>query len=64
MLYMLCGTYDGSAHSGIMNPLIMIMVAIAITLEKLLPRPDIIARIFGALIIIGGFVITLHWILV
>lgn len=49
---------------GIMNPLIMIIVAIAITLEKLLPRPDIIVRIFGALIIIGGFVITLHWILV
>lgn len=39
---------------GIMNPVVMIAVAIVIAAEKLLPRPAIVARIVGVLATIGG----------
>jgi predicted metal-binding membrane protein len=39
---------------GIMNPLVMIIVAIVIAAEKLLPRPIIIARFVGLSAIIAG----------
>jgi predicted metal-binding membrane protein len=41
---------------GMMNPLVIIGVAIVIAAEKLLPRPTIIARIVGASTIIMGVV--------
>lgn len=39
---------------GIMNPLVMIAVAIIIAAEKLLPRPAIVARFVGISAIIAG----------
>ena len=39
---------------GIMNPLVMIVVAIVIAAEKLLPRPAIVARLVGISAILGG----------
>ncbi len=39
---------------GIMNPLVMIVVAIVIAAEKLLPRPAIVARLGGISAIIAG----------
>lgn len=39
---------------GIMNPLAMILVAAIITAEKLLPRPEIVARLVGILSIVAG----------
>ena len=39
---------------GIMNPLVMIVVAIVIAAEKLLPRPAIVARLVGISAIIAG----------
>jgi predicted metal-binding membrane protein len=39
---------------GIMNPLVMIVVAIVIAAEKLLPRPEITARIVGIAAIFAG----------
>jgi predicted metal-binding membrane protein len=41
---------------GMMNPLVIIGVAIVIAAEKLLPRPTIIARIVGVSTIIMGVV--------
>jgi len=41
---------------GIMNPLVMIVVAIVIAAEKLLPRPAIVARLVGISAIIAGVV--------
>jgi predicted metal-binding membrane protein len=41
---------------GIMNPLLMIVVAILIAAEKLLPRPAIVARLVGISAIIAGVV--------
>jgi hypothetical protein len=46
---------------GIMNPLVMALVAIAIAAEKFLPRPGIIARAGGVAAIITGIVITIRW---
>jgi predicted metal-binding membrane protein len=40
---------------GMMNPLVMIGVAIVIAAEKLLPRPTIVARLVGISAIIRGF---------
>src|SRR5882672_3625629 len=40
---------------GIMNPLVMIVVAIVIAAEKLLPRPAIVARVVGVAAIVLGF---------
>lgn len=41
---------------GIMNPLVMIVVAIVIAGEKLLPRPEIVARLVGLVAIVAGIV--------
>ena len=41
---------------GIMNPLVMIVVAIFITAEKLLPRPEITARVVGVAAILAGVI--------
>jgi predicted metal-binding membrane protein len=41
---------------GIMNPLVMIVVAIVIAAEKILPRPAIVARLVGISAIIAGVV--------
>jgi predicted metal-binding membrane protein len=39
---------------GVMNPLVMIAIAIIIAAEKLLPRPAIVARLVGISAIIAG----------
>jgi predicted metal-binding membrane protein len=39
---------------GIMNPLVMIVVAMIIAAEKVLPRPELIARIVGLAAIVAG----------
>jgi predicted metal-binding membrane protein len=39
---------------GMMNPLVMIVVAIVIAAEKLLPRPEITARLIGLAAIVAG----------
>jgi len=39
---------------GIMNPLVMIVVAMIIAAEKLLPRPELVARLVGVAAIVGG----------
>ncbi|MCI0746417.1 MAG: DUF2182 domain-containing protein [Verrucomicrobia subdivision 3 bacterium] len=44
---------------GMMNPLVMIVVAIAIAAEKLLPRPEIVAQYVGIAAILTG--ITTIW---
>jgi predicted metal-binding membrane protein len=41
---------------GMMNPLVMIGVALVVAAEKLLPRPETIARLVGISAIIAGFV--------
>jgi predicted metal-binding membrane protein len=41
---------------GIMNPLAMIFVAIVIAAEKLLPRPEITARLVGIAAILAGLI--------
>ena len=46
---------------GIMNPLVMMVVAIAITGEKLLPKPEVIARLAGVIIIIAGIATGIRW---
>ena len=43
---------------GIMNPLVMIGVAIVIAAEKLLPRPEIVARIVGIFAVVAGIMIV------
>ncbi|MBN9385913.1 MAG: DUF2182 domain-containing protein [Chitinophagaceae bacterium] len=44
---------------GIMNPLVMIVIAIAIAAEKLLPRPVITARLIGSAAILTGIGVCL-----
>src|SRR5207245_1950562 len=39
---------------GIMNPLVMIAVAVVIAAEKLLPRPAIVTRLVGISVLIAG----------
>jgi predicted metal-binding membrane protein len=39
---------------GIMNPLVMIVVAMIIAAEKILPQPEVIARIVGLSAIVAG----------
>ena len=39
---------------GMMNPLVMIVVAMVIAAEKLLPRPAIVARLAGLSAILAG----------
>jgi hypothetical protein len=41
---------------GIMNPVVMIGVAMVIAAEKLLPRPALVARFVGASTIVAGVV--------
>jgi predicted metal-binding membrane protein len=41
---------------GMMNPVVIIGVAIAIAAEKVLPRPEIVARLIGISAIIVGMV--------
>jgi predicted metal-binding membrane protein len=43
---------------GMMNPLVIAGVAIAIAAEKLLPRPEIVARLVGIAAIAAGFITT------
>jgi predicted metal-binding membrane protein len=45
---------------GMMNPLVMILVAIVITAEKLLPRPEITARLVGIAAIVTGATTTIQ----
>jgi len=45
---------------GIMNPLVMIVVAIVIAAEKLLPRPEITARLVGIVAILAGVAMTIR----
>jgi predicted metal-binding membrane protein len=42
---------------GIMNPLVMIAVAMIIAAEKLLPRPVIVARVVGISTMVAGAVV-------
>jgi len=44
---------------GIMNPLVMIVVAIVIAAEKLLPRPEITARLVGIAAIFAGAIMMI-----
>jgi predicted metal-binding membrane protein len=46
---------------GIMNPLVMVVVAIVIAAEKLLPQPVVIARLAGITAILAGIMMTIHW---
>ena len=46
---------------GIMNPLAMVAVAIVITAEKTVPRPNVAARLVGITTVIAGIVMTIHW---
>jgi predicted metal-binding membrane protein len=39
---------------GVMNPLVMVGVAVVIAAEKLLPRPEIVARLIGIAAIVAG----------
>ena len=47
---------------GIMNPLVMVVVAIVIAAEKLLPRPEIAARLGGIAAIVAGIPTIVHWV--
>jgi len=42
---------------GMMNPLVMIVVAMSIAAEKLLPRPAIVARLVGGSAILAGIAV-------
>ena len=46
---------------GIMNPLAMIIIAIVIAAEKLLPQPRITARLVGVTAIVTGIIMIIHW---
>jgi predicted metal-binding membrane protein len=43
---------------GIMNPIAMVFITIIITMEKLLPHPERIARVFGVVVILAGLAIV------
>jgi predicted metal-binding membrane protein len=45
---------------GMMNPLVMVGVAIVIAAEKTLPRPEIMARIVGIAAIVFGITLIIH----
>ena len=45
---------------GILNPLVMIVVAIFIAAEKLLPRPKVAARLVGFVAIFAGVTTAIH----
>ena len=40
-----------------MNPLVMVAVALVIAAEKLLPRPELIARLLGVAAIVAGLTV-------
>ncbi len=44
-----------------MNPFIMIMVAVAIAIEKLLPHPGITVRLIGGAAIVTGMISVINW---
>jgi predicted metal-binding membrane protein len=46
---------------GIMNTVVMIMVAIVIAAEKLLPQPAVVARLAGITTIAAGIMMTIYW---
>jgi hypothetical protein len=43
-----------------MNPLVIVGVTVVIAAEKILPRPDITARLVGIAAIVGGITLTVH----
>jgi predicted metal-binding membrane protein len=45
---------------GIMNPLLMIVIAMIIAAEKLLPRPEITGRLVGIAAIIAGIIMAIN----
>jgi predicted metal-binding membrane protein len=45
---------------GMMNPFVIIGVAIIIAAEKILPQPEIIARFVGIVAIVAGVLILIH----
>jgi predicted metal-binding membrane protein len=45
---------------GMMNPFVIIGVAIVIAAEKILPRPEIIARLVGIAAIVAGILVVIH----
>lgn len=45
---------------GIMNPLVMVVVAMVIAVEKFLPRPEIMARLVGIVVILTGIITILN----
>ena len=49
---------------GIMNPVVMIAVAISIAAEKLFPRPEIITRSIGIAAILGGAAMLVNWVMI
>ena len=46
---------------GIMNPYVMVMIAIVIAGEKLLPAPKVTARVGGIIAIVAGSVMTIQY---
>jgi predicted metal-binding membrane protein len=48
---------------GVMNLLVMAVVTIVITAEKLLPRPEVTVRLAGLITIIAGIVMDIHWVI-
>ncbi len=46
---------------GIMNPVVMVVVAIVIAAEKLLSRPEVSARLAGITAIVAGITMAIHW---
>jgi len=48
---------------GIMNPLVMVVVAVVIAAEKFLPRPEVTARLAGISAIIAGVIMVANWIM-
>lgn len=42
---------------GMMNPLVMVAIALVIAAEKLLPRPELIARLLGVAAIVAGLTV-------
>jgi predicted metal-binding membrane protein len=43
---------------GVMNVAVMVFVAAAITIERLAPRPEIVARAIGIAVIVAGAIVT------
>jgi predicted metal-binding membrane protein len=60
-----CATLmTGQLILGIMNPVIMVVIAMVITAEKLLPKPEIIVRVAGVALIVAGFIMIIQWVTV